>query len=394
MATATRFRSIERSTASRDLPVERVLDSGGRPVKIKVRIDTRDVIAQLWRATAGRVTVVLLDSNVDENSEADRAITHKLYGGDREVRIQQEMILGIGGVRALRALGLAPTVWHMNEGHAAFLGLELMCELVERGVRYAAALEAVAAASVFTTHTPVAAGHDAFPPDLMLRHFGDYARRLGLDADGFLSLGRSGGGGDFNMTFLALRLSRHQNGVSRIHGRVSSEICAPAWPQIPPQDSPIGYVTNGVHVPTFLFQRWKDVFDARFGEDWRSRLSEPGYWDKLYDIADPLFWEVKQGIKTSMLRMVRARLRQGCQRNSVSDAHFHRLARWIDPGRAAWLVFDDRVRAPLLRPTKRATLLFSGPDVASAIHRCRTPRARSPLCSRARRTRPTSRDAK
>ena len=353
-----------RAFSSRDLPVERALDGNGQPVRITVRIGTRDVIAQLWRATAGRVTVVLLDSNVAENSEADRAITHKLYGGDREVRIQQEMILGIGGVRALRALGLAPTVWHMNEGHAAFLGLELMCELVARGVRYAAALEAVAAASVFTTHTPVAAGHDAFPPELMLRHFGDYTRRLGLDADGFLSLGRSGGSGDFNMTFLALRLSRHQNGVSRIHGRVSSEICAPAWPQIPPQDSPIGYVTNGVHVPTFLFQRWKDVFDARFGEDWRSRLSEPGYWDKVYDIADPLFWEVKRGIKTSMLKMVRMRLRQGCQRNRISDAHFHRLARWIDPEQPGVLTIGFARR---FATYKRATLLFRDPTWLASI---------------------------
>ena len=353
-----------KALSSLDLPVERAVAPDGKPVQILVRLGNRDVRAQLWRAIAGRVTVVLLDTNLPENAEADRAITHQLYGGDREVRIQQEMILGIGGVRALRALGLSPTVWHMNEGHAAFLGIELMCELVERGVRYEAARAAVAAACVFTTHTPVAAGHDVFSAELMLRHFGDYATRLGLDANAFLALGRNGAGSEFNMTFLALGMSRHQNGVSRIHGRVSSEICAPAWPEIPPEDSPIGYVTNGVHVPTFLFQRWKDQFDSRFGEDWRRRLSEPGYWDKLYALPDPEFWEIKQGIKASMLRLVRTRLKQGCQRNNISDAHFHRLARWIDPENPDVLTIGFARR---FATYKRATLLFRDPAWLASI---------------------------
>jgi len=353
-----------RALSSLDLPVERALDALGAPLKVSVRMGSRDVIAQLWRATAGRVTVVLLDTNLPENAESDRAITHQLYGGDRETRIQQEMILGIGGVRALRALGLAPTVWHMNEGHAAFLGIELMCELTAQGVGFEAARVAVAAACVFTTHTPVAAGHDVFTPDLILRHFGDYAHRLGLDANAFLALGRNGSNPDFNMTFLALGNSRHQNGVSRIHGRVSSEICAPEWPEVPPEDNPIGYVTNGVHVPTFLFQRWKDLFDSRFGEDWRRRLSEPGYWNRIHELPDALFWEIKQGIKASMLRLVRTRLRQGCQRNRVSDAHFHRLARWLDPGRTDVLTIGFARR---FATYKRATLLFRDPKWLASI---------------------------
>ena len=353
-----------RALSSLDLPVERALDAGGAPITVAVRLGSRDVAAQLWRATAGRVTVVLLDTNLPENAEQDRAITHQLYGGDRDVRIQQEIILGIGGVRALRALGLAPTAWHLNEGHAAFLGVELMCELVERGVRYAAAHAAVAASCVFTTHTPVAAGHDVFPPELVLSYFADYARRLGLDDDTFLALGRSGASVDFNMTFLALGLSRHQNGVSRIHGQVSAQICAPAWPEIPPEDNPIGYVTNGVHVPTFLFQRWKDLFDSRYGEDWRGRLSEPGYWDMLYALPDAQFWEIKQGIKASMLRLVRTRLKQGCQRNHVSDAHFHRLARWIDPENRDVLTIGFARR---FATYKRATLLFRDPRWLASI---------------------------
>jgi starch phosphorylase len=347
-----------RDFSSDDLPVYPAQDADGRPLKVHVRLGTRDVAAQVWRARAGRIDVVLLDTNVPENAEADREITHKLYGGDRETRIQQEMVLGIGGVKALRACGLAPTVWHMNEGHAAFLGVELMCELTDRGVPYPVAREAVAAASVFTTHTPVAAGHDAFSPDLVLRYFGDYARRLGLDDDGFLALGRGGGHGEFNMTNLALNLSRRQNGVSRIHGGVSAKICAHAWPEVPPEDSPIGYVTNGVHVPTFLFQRWKDVFYQEFGDEWPKKIPDAEWCRRIYDLPDSLFWEVRQGVKSSMLRMVRARLQKECARNAVSDAHYQRLCRWIDPDDPNVLTIGFARR---FATYKRATLLFRDP---------------------------------
>jgi starch phosphorylase len=354
-----------RDIGSDDLPVKPALDAAGQPIVVSVRLAARDVRVQVWRAAVGRIEVVLLDSNLAENSEADRAITYKLYGGDRDARIQQEMILGIGGVRALRALRIAPTAWHMNEGHAAFLGVELMCELTDRGVAFAAAREAVAAASVFTTHTPVAAGHDAFAPELVMRYCGDYARRLALSPDAFLALGRSGGGGEFNMTFLALTLSRHQNGVSRIHGGVSAEICANAWPEVPPADNPIGYVTNGVHASTFLFQRWKDVFDLQFGRDWRHRLSDPAYWQqRLYDFPDRSFWEIKQGIKASMLRLLRMRLQQSCQRTRVSDAHFRRLARWMDPDNPRVLTIGFARR---FATYKRATLLFRDPQLLASI---------------------------
>jgi starch phosphorylase len=347
-----------RDFSSDDLPVQAATSQDGRPIKVAVRLADRDVIAQVWRARAGRIDVVLLDTNVPENSAADREITHKLYGGDRETRIQQEMVLGLGGVKALRALGLNPTVWHMNEGHAAFLGLELMAELTDRGVPFATAREAVAAASVFTTHTPVAAGHDAFAADLVLRYFADYARRLGLSPEQFLALGRSAPGGEFNMTNLALALSRRQNGVSRIHGGVSAQICGHAWPEIPAEDNPIGYVTNGVHVPTFLFQRWKDVFYAEFGDDWRHRLSDHAYWEKVYALPDSLFWEVKQAVKASMLRMVRDRLQRECQRNAISDAHYQRLCRFIDPDAPNVLTIGFARR---FATYKRATLLFRDP---------------------------------
>ncbi|MBS0394054.1 MAG: alpha-glucan family phosphorylase, partial [Proteobacteria bacterium] len=353
-----------RESSSDDLAVSLALGPDGLPVKVRVRLGAREVVAQVWRATVGRVDVLLLDTNLADNAEPDRAITHQLYGGDRERRLQQEMILGIGGVRALRALGLAPTVWHMNEGHAAFLAIELLCEQVAAGLPFAAAREAVAAAVVFTTHTPVAAGHDAFAADLVLRYFEDYARRLALDPAAFLALGRAGGAGDFNMTLLALNLSRHQNGVSRIHGGVSSRICAYAWPEVPAADNPIGYVTNGVHVPTFLFQRWKDVLDAEFGMEWRRRLNEPDYWEKVYALPDSLFWDVKLSIKASLLKLLRTRLKASCGRNQVSDAHFRRLARWLNPDQPRVLTIGFARR---FATYKRANLLFRDPKWLASI---------------------------
>ena len=250
----------------RDLPVEPVRDAAGAWVRVSVRIGAREVLARLWKAQVGRVAVYLLDTNCTENAAADRDITHRLYGGDESTRIRQEMILGIGGVRALRALGVQPALWHLNEGHAAFLILELLREHLGQGLPFEAALEAVAADCVFTTHTPVAAGHDAFGPDLIVQHFGDFIRELGIPVERFLELARAPAApGLFNMTRLALNGARHVNGVSRIHGVVSAKLCADQWPEVRPADNPVGWVTNGVHVPTFLHQRWMEFFDRELG---------------------------------------------------------------------------------------------------------------------------------
>ncbi len=344
-----------RDFSDRDLPVTLCRDAAGQEIRLRVRLADRDVIARIWRASAGRISVILLDTDVPENTPDDRRLTRNLYGGDREVRIQQEMILGLGGVRALRALGIKPAVWHMNEGHAAFLGLELLREHVAAGTSVAAAREAIAAGSVFTTHTPVAAGHDAFDGDLVLRQFGDFPNQVGLEPEAFLALGRLDAHGEFNMTQLALNLSRHQNGVSRIHGEVSARLCAHAWPGVPPEDNPVGYVTNGVHVPTFLSQRWKDLFDEHYGEDWRVRLSEPGFWERLYELPDERFWEVRQAVKSGMLFAVRERLRRQCLRHRVSEAHYARLSRFIDPRNPRVLTIGFARR---FATYKRATLLF------------------------------------
>jgi starch phosphorylase len=341
-----------------DLPVEPAPGGDGHEVRVVCRFAGRDVHVRVWQARVGRVRVYLLDTNLPENTAADREITHKLYGGDESVRIQQEIVLGIGGVKALRALGLSPAVWHINEGHPAFLTLELARELVAQGVDFAAAKEAVAAACVFTTHTPVAAGHDVFSRELVLAHLGELIPQLGIDAEAFLRLGRppQQPGNHFNMTRLALSCSRHHNGVSRIHGAVSSRICADQWPEVPPEDNPIGYITNGVHLPTFLFQPWADFFDMSLGDGWRARLTDAAFWKRIYDIPDHRFWDVRQSIKVEVLKGLRQRLHAQCARNRVSEAHFQRLMRFVNPDDPNVLTVGFARR---FATYKRATLLFN-----------------------------------
>ncbi len=354
-----------RDHARADLPVEPARDGQGREVRIVCRVAGRDVHAYVWRASVGRVSVFLLDTNLPENQPADREITHKLYGGDSSVRIQQEIVLGIGGVKALRAMGIDPAVWHMNEGHAAFLTLELIRELMAAHpeMDFATAREAVAARCVFTTHTPVAAGHDVFSHELVLDHLGETIAALRLEDKDFLALGsasRAGvepAGADhrFNMTRLALGASRYHNGVSRIHGEVSSQLLADNWPQVPPAENPIGYVTNGVHVPTFLFQPWVDFFEMSLGSSWQARLSEPDFWKRLYEVPDQLFWNVRQSIKTEVLKGLRKRLFAQCERSRLGEAHFDRMTRWLDPAAPNVLTIGFARR---FATYKRATLLF------------------------------------
>ncbi|HEX7416524.1 MAG TPA: alpha-glucan family phosphorylase, partial [Steroidobacteraceae bacterium] len=363
----------------RDLPVEPVRDAQGQWRRISVSIAGRDVLARLWKAQVGRVEVYLLDTKCAENSPADRDITHRLYGGDESMRIRQEMILGIGGVRALRAIGLAPAVWHINEGHAAFLVLELLREYVARGLDFPAALELVAAQSVFTTHTPVAAGHDAFGHELLVAHFRDFIAQLGVPVERFLDLGSAPNApGQFNMTRLALNGTRRVNGVSRIHGVVSSHLVADHWPQLPPGENPVGYVTNGVHVPTFLHQSWATFFDNALTPEWRERLSDREYWQALSKVPDERYWLAALDVKSRMLFGVRDRLRREFQRKGLSPAQLRHVVRLIDPERPnvltigfarrfatykrAALLLRDRARlARLLGDAQRPVLfLFAG----------------------------------
>ncbi|HUI99781.1 MAG TPA: alpha-glucan family phosphorylase [Usitatibacter sp.] len=337
------------------LPVTPVARDGN-PVHVTVEFGDHDVDVKLWQARVGRMTLYLLDTDLETNRPEDRATAHRLYGGDRTTRIQQEIVLGVGGVRALRALGIAPTTWHINEGHAAFLVLERIRGLMhDAGVDLATALEAVAANTIFTTHTAVAAGHDHFAPDIVVRYFARFLRERRIDADSLLALGRTPRNGDFNMTALAARGSRCINGVSRIHGDVSALILGELWPEVPEQENPVTYITNGVHFPSFLAPEWVDAFDRFLGSGWSRRLQEPGALERIADLPDHIFWSIRQHLKARMLTLVQERVREQHFRNQGSEAHVDRLLKLCDPANPNVLTIGFARR---FATYKRATLLF------------------------------------
>jgi starch phosphorylase len=341
----------------RSAPLSIALHPDGSEVRVMSPALGRDVSVRVWKAPVGRVTVLLLDTDVPENVAEDRLITGKLYGGSDELRQLQEAVLGIGGVRALRALGLKPTVWHINEGHAAFMMLERLREYTTAGLPFAAALEATAASTVFTTHTPVSAGHDVFPHERVARQLASFPAELGITAEQLLDLGRAPERPDvFNMTRLALRGAAAVNGVSKIHGRVSSRLCSSAWPDVPPAENPMGFVTNGVHVATFLRHTWAKLFDKHIGEDWRQRMMDRALIARIEAIPDALFWETRQKVKSQMFGVLRERLTQQYQRNGLSEAHVQRLLKVLDPEKPDVLTIGFARRFAVY---KRATLLIA-----------------------------------
>ncbi len=347
-----------------DLPVAPARSDDGRELHIPIEVGDRTVQVKVWLAHIGRVKLVLLDTDLPENSEHDRSIAHRLYGGDRNTRIEQEIVLGMGGVRALAALNLQPTVWHINEGHAAFLVLERMREHMSRGLDFAAALEAVAASTVFTTHTAVPAGHDHFSEEMIQRYFSGFCSAQGIDLPALMALGRTPASPDFNMTALAVRGSRHRNGVSRIHGRVSSHMLRELWPQVPPEENPISYVTNGVHAPTFLASEWIDIFDRFLGPEWTQRLPDREYWRRVHEIPDHIFWSVRQYLKAQMLQLIAYRIRRQVRRAHGSEAHADRLLRCADPNDPKVLTIGFARR---FATYKRATLMFEQLDLLEEL---------------------------
>ncbi len=343
-----------------DLPIASACDEANCELRVPVELPGRTVQLRVWRAMAGRTQLLLLDSDLPENSEEDRRITYQLYGGDIATRIQQEIVLGIGGVRALRAAKLAPTIWHINEGHAAFMIVERTRELVAEGLPFDTALEAVATATVFTTHTPVPAGHDIFDQTLMRTYFGHKMKGLGIGFEHFLSLGASPSAqGGFNMTSLAMRGSRFRNGVSGIHGGVASQMSAYIWPEVPAEENPIGHVTNGVHVPTFLAREWANLFDMRFGSSWRNKLLDTDYWKAVDTIPDHSFWSVRQSLKTELIEDARKRVVRQMRRNGAAEAQITRNVQHLTPHESDVLVIGFARR---FATYKRATLIFSDLD--------------------------------
>ena len=345
---------------SRDLPVSPATDEHGNEVYVTLDFMERSVRLKVWRAKAGHIDLYLLDSDLPDNDAEDRSITYQLYGGGHEMRIRQEIILGIGGVRALRALDLSPTAWHINEGHAAFQIVERCRELVATGMNFDSALEAVAAGTVFTTHTPVPAGHDIFDQGLVKHHFTRFVTALGIDIDRFMGLGASPGHHtSFNMTAFALRGSRFHNGVSRIHGEIASKMEAYIWPQIPHEENPIDHITNGVHVPTFLAREWVSLFEMRFGTEWRNALTNEEYWERIEDIPHYTYWSLRQTLKTELFDELRRCITQQYRRNCASEAQIQRVTRYLGTGQ------DDILTLGFARrfaTYKRATLLLSDPQ--------------------------------
>jgi starch phosphorylase len=342
-----------------DLPVQPVCTDAGVELLVDVDLPGRKVFLKVWQARVGHITLYLLDADVPANSARDRGITHQLYGGDRSTRIEQEIVLGIAGVRALAAMNLAPTVWHINEGHAAFLVLERIRRLVGQGLEFAAAIEAVAANTVFTTHTAVPAGHDHFPEQMVAHYFEAYCGELGIDLAALMAIGRTSASPDFNMTALAVRGSRFQNGVSRIHGAVSSEILREHWPQIETEENPVGHVTNGVHVPTFLSPDWVDSFERFLGAGWTQSLHDRAWWSRIEQMPGQIFWSLHQYLKSRMLHLVRYRVREQHFRNHGSEAHLDRMLRHADPHDPNVLTIGFGRR---FATYKRAALLFENLD--------------------------------
>jgi len=342
------------------LPIDPALREDGSELRVSVGMPGRQTQVKLWRARIGHVGLILLDTYLPENGEHDRDIAHRLYTGDGERRLEQEILLGIGGVRALEALGIAPTCWHVNEGHPAFLIPERVRSLMLGGLDYDSALEAVAASTVFTTHTVVPAGHDHFPENRVRVYLKAALPEFDAHLDRLVALGATGGAThDFNMTTLAVRGSRHQNGVSRIHGQVSAKLCAELWPQIEVDENPMRCVTNGVHVPTFLADAWHEAFEHHLGTGWAQRLTDPVCWRQVDAIPDAQFWNIHQGLKAQMLHLVRYRIREQNARNQGSEAHLDRIFKLADPSNPSVLTIGFARR---FATYKRATLLFQNLD--------------------------------
>ncbi|MBA4385111.1 MAG: alpha-glucan phosphorylase [Anaerolinea sp.] len=294
-----------------ELPLISLLDENRQPLTICVDLPGRDVTARIWELEVGRVHLYLLDTNLEQNSPVDRQLTERLYNSDPEIRISQEVLLGIGGVRVLQLLGINPDVWHMNEGHSAFLSVERLRGLVKSGSSLDDAIEKVRLGDVFTTHTPVPAGNDQFPLWLIDKYFSQIWVELGMTRDQFIDLGRQAQpwGETFVMPVLALKLSERANAVSELHGQVSRKMWSFLWPNLKVENVPIGYVTNGVHTGTWLARRMGLLFSKYLGRDWVDRLDDQMMWENVVNIPDHELWEVRRHLKNKLVNFANERTR-------------------------------------------------------------------------------------
>ncbi len=349
----TEYNNIELS----DLPINLVKDENGEDLKINVKFEKRKVYLKVWQINVGRIKLYLLDSDIDENSPEDREVTLKLYGGDQEMRIKQEIVLGMGGTNLLtRALGLNPTVYHMNEGHSAFLILELIKNIIkEKKVSFEVAKDIASSKTVFTTHTPVPAGNDIFPIGLVEKYFKEFWPRLNLDREEFLKLGmkpctelETG----FNMGILALKVAGKKNGVSKLHGAVSRELFGDVWPEIAANESPITYVTNGIHTCSWLAPSLKELYNKYLIPYWQDNIYKDEVWENINNIPNQELWGIHQQRKQKLLDIVKESTTNRLRRSGYSYEEINDITSKLNPN-ALTIGFARRFAT-----YKRATLIF------------------------------------
>jgi glycogen phosphorylase len=360
-----------------DAPIEPALTPDGKPCITAVPLGDRSVLVAVWRVRLGRVKLYLLDTDLEENAPWDRELSARLYGGDRETRIQQEIILGIGGVRTLKALGVTPGAFHLNEGHAGFVVLQRIRDLVEQGTSFDDALEQTRQTTIFTTHTPVPAGHDAFPFHLVEKHLAGCWGTLGADRDRVMALGAydNGSGPQFNMTALAIRTAGSTNAVSQLHGQVTRAMFAPMWPELAEADRPVTAVTNGVHVPTWIAADLSTLFSSYLGPDWLDRHDDPELWDGVLAIPDEELWRVRSLLRRYLFAFVRERARDRWTVEHVATSRVVAAGTLLDPDsltigfarrfagyKRSELIFHDveRLARIVNAPGRNVQIIFAG----------------------------------
>ena len=349
----TEYINIELS----NLPINPVKDKNGEDLIIYVKFPKRRLYLKVWQINVGRIKLYLLDSDIEKNNPEDRDVTLRLYGGDQEMRIRQEIVLGMGGTNLLtRALGLNPTIYHMNEGHSAFLILELIKNIIrDKQVSFDVARDIASSKTVFTTHTPVPAGNDIFPLDLVDKYFKDFWPRLGLDREEFLRLGMKPSQilePGFNMGILALKVAGKKNGVSKLHGAVSRELFGDVWPDIAANESPITYVTNGIHTCSWLSPKLKELYNKYLMPYWQDNIHEDKVWEKINNIPDKTLWETHQDRKEKLLKLVKDNTTQRLRRSGYSYEEINEITSKLNPN-ALTIGFARRFAT-----YKRATLIF------------------------------------
>ena len=346
------------------LPIERVMDANGQPLIVDVPYLDYFVHANVWRVNVGRISLYLLDTDNEMNSEFDRPITHQLYGGDWENRLKQEILLGIGGILTLKALGIKKDVYHCNEGHAALINVQRICDYVATGLTFDQAIELVRASSLYTVHTPVPAGHDYIDEGLFGKYMGGYPSRMGISWDDLMDLGRNNPGDKgerFCMSVFACNTSQEVNGVSWLHGKVSQEMFSSIWKGYFPEESHVGYVTNGVHFPTWSATEWKELYFKYFNENFWFDQSNPKIWEAIYNVPDEEIWKTRMTMKNKLVDYIRKSFRDTWLKNQGDPSRIVSLMDKINPN-ALLIGFGRRFAT-----YKRAHLLFTDLDRLSKI---------------------------